>query len=368
MFRSVASRACLLVLILILEFAAIEGVLRAYGAFEGSTTFQSLFMDDPNVGIRLRPGARIRYSTVEFSTEIAINQQGVRDDEPIGPKPPNERRIVVLGDSLVFSVQVSAAETFCEKLERDLNARGGPVKWRVINAGVQGYGPVDDWFFFDRVAAAFQPDIVLIAAFVGNDAIEAADGGPSIDAGRPLRTAEPAARQIRRIVRSSVVLQLVRVRYDQLKARFTTGTPERPLASYLTDPPPIVQRGLEVSREAFGKIADRARGLGARTAIVLVPARFQTDDTDYGYLKAAVEQAGGVLDRQSSSRRFHEALTPLGLPILDLQPILFAQPDRSGLFFQRTVHLTPRGHDVVSGALMEFLQSSGLTTPQDGGR
>ena len=47
----------------------------------------------------------------------------------------------------------------------------------MINAGVQGYGPVDDWFFFDRIAAAFEPDIVLIVAFVGNDAIEAADGG-----------------------------------------------------------------------------------------------------------------------------------------------------------------------------------------------
>jgi hypothetical protein len=366
MFRSAASRALLLALIFTLEFAAIEGALRAYGAFEGSTTFQSLFMDDPEVGIRLRPGAHIQYTTVEFSTEISINPQGVRDDEPIGPKAPNERRIVVLGDSLVLSVQVSAAETFCEKLERDLNARGGSEKWRVINAGVQGYGPVDDWFFFDRVAAAFEPDIVLIAAFVGNDAIEAADGGASIDAGRPLKTAAPTARQVRRIVRSSVVLQLVRVRYDQLRARFFTGTPERPLASYLIDPPPVVQRGLEVSRAAFGKIAERARGIGARTAIVLVPARFQTDDTDYSYLKAAVEQAGGVLDRQSSSRRFNQALSPLGLPILDLQPILFAQPDRSGLFFQRTVHLTPRGHDVVSVALLDFLQTSGLTS--QGGR
>ncbi|HXT70774.1 MAG TPA: SGNH/GDSL hydrolase family protein [Vicinamibacterales bacterium] len=323
-------------------------------------------MDDPNVGIRLRPGARIRYTTVEFSAEVGINAQGVRDEEPIGPKPRGEKRIVVLGDSLVFSVQVDAAVTFCEQLERQLNAAGGPDHWRVINAGVQGYGPVDDWFLFDRVAAAFEPDIVLIAAFVGNDAIEAADGGPSIDAGRPLATAQPAARQIRRLVRSSVVLQLVRVRYDQLRARFVTGTPERPLASYLADPPPIVQRGLDVTRQAFGKIADRARAIGARTAVVLVPARFQTDDTDYGHLKAAVEQAGGVLDRQSASRRFNEALQPLGVPILDLQPILFAQPNRQGLFFQRTVHLTPRGHDVVSAALFDFLRTSGLVTTQAG--
>ena len=361
--RSVFGRALLLGLIFVIEFAALEAALRVRGAFEGSSTFQSLFMDDPQVGIRLRPGTQIRYTTVEFSTEIAINAQGVRDDAPIGPKAPDEKRIVVLGDSLVLSVQVSAAETFCEKLERQLNARGGPHRWRVINAGVQGYGPVDDWFFFDRVAAAFEPDIVLIAAFVGNDAIEAADGGPSLAANRPFQTTEPNVRRVRRLVRASVVLQLVRVRWDQLRARFTTGTPERPLASYLTEPPPMVQRGLEVTRTAFEKIAERAKAIGARTGIVLVPARFQTDDTDFGHLNKAVRDAGGVLDRNAASRRFHDALAPLGLPMVDLQPILFAEPDRAGLFFQRTVHLTPRGHDVVTAALFEFLQSSRLIPP-----
>jgi lysophospholipase L1-like esterase len=366
MRRSVTTRALLIVLILIVEFAALEAALRVYGAFEGSTTFQSLFMDDPRVGIRLRPNARIRYTTVEFSAEIGVNAQGVRDEEPIGPKAPNERRIVVLGDSLVFSVQVDAAQTFCEKLERQLNASAGPVRWRVINAGVQGYGPSDYWFFFDRVAAGFEPDLVLVAMFVGNDAIEGADGAASVAAGEPLRTVEPAARRFRRLVRSSAVLQLVRVRWDQLRARFTTGTPERPLASYLTDPPPIVSQGLEASRVVVTKIAERARGLGARTGIVLVPARFQTDDTDFGHLKKAVEEAGGVLDRQSASRRFHDALAPTGLPLLDLQPLLFAQPDRSGLFYQRTVHLTPRGHDVVASALFDFVKTTGLVAPADG--
>ena len=360
MRRSFAARGVLLVFIFILEFAGLEAALRLSTASEGSSTFQSLFKDDPDVGIRLRPGARIRYSTVEFTTDIAINAQGVRDDEPIGPKAPNERRIVVLGDSLVFSVQVQAAQTFCKLLEQQLNASGGPYRWRVINAGVQGYGPVDDWFFFDKVAAAFQPDIVLVTAFVGNDAIEAADGRSSIEAGRPLKTAEPAARRVRQLIRSSVVLQLVRVRWDQLRAHLATGTPERPLASYLTDPPPIVQQGLDVTRVAFGKIAERAQGIGARTGLVLMPARFQTDDADYGHLDKAVRDAGGVLDRNAASRRFADALVPLGLPMIDLQPILFAEPDRSGLFFQRTVHLTPRGHVVVSTALFDFLRQSGL--------
>ncbi|HEX5069099.1 MAG TPA: hypothetical protein VFV78_02700 [Vicinamibacterales bacterium] len=357
---AVGRRAFILALILIAQFAVLEAGLRIYGAFEGSTTFQSLFMDDARVGIRLRPNAQIRYTTVEFTADIAINAQGVRDDHPIGPKVEGERRVVVLGDSLVLSVQVNLADTFCKKLEQHLNSRGGTDRWRVINAGVQGYGPVDEWLFFDHVAAAFEPDVVLIVAFVGNDAIDAADSAASLEAGQSVRPAQPGVTWFRRIVRSSVVLQSVRLRWDQLRSRLATGAPERPLSSYLQDPPPEVQQGLEIARRAYGEIAERARAIGARTGLVLMPARFQTDDADYGHLKAIVHEAGGELVRNAASTRFQDALKPLGLPMVDLEPVLFAQPERMGLFFQRTVHLTPRGHDVVAGALFEFMQSSGL--------
>jgi len=311
---SVVARGLVLLVLLLVEFAVLEAGLRVYGSFEGTTTFQSLFTSDPDVGVRLRPGASIRYTTVEFTTDIAVNAQGVRDDEPIGPKPSGERRIVVLGDSLVLSVQVPLAQTFCENLERRLNARGGPDRWRVINGGVQGYGPVQEWFFFDKIAAAFQPDVVLIVAFVGNDAIEAADAEAALDAGHPLEDAQPQVNRLRRLVRSSIVLQSVRLRWDQLRGRVTTGTPERPLASYLADPPPIVSEGLGVSRRAFELIARRASGLGARTGLVLMPARFQTDDPDFGRLAAVVQEAGGELVRNSASDRFKAALEPIGAP------------------------------------------------------
>lgn len=358
--HSFVRRAVLLGVILAAQFAVIEGGLRVYGAAEGSTTFQSLFMDDPAVGHRLRPGASIRYTTVEFTTDIRVNAEGVRDDEPIGPKRPGERRVLVLGDSLVLSVQVPFAQTFGEHLERRLNAAAGPSQWRVINGGVQGYGPVQDWLFFDKIAAAFQPDVVLIVTFVGNDAVEAYDTAASLRAGRAVEIEQPALNRLRRIVRSSVTLQSVRLRWDQLKGRLATGAPERPLITYLADPPPEVAAGLDLTREAFGRIIERASGLGAKTGIVLFPARFQTDDADFGRLAAAIKAAGHTLERNAASERFRQALAPLGVPLLDLQPALAAQPDRVGLFFQRNVHLTPRGHEVTGGILFDFLVSAGL--------
>ncbi|HYN09178.1 MAG TPA: hypothetical protein VES67_17480 [Vicinamibacterales bacterium] len=354
-------RALLLVVILALQFVVLEGAIRWHGGSEVAPEFRRLFMQDPRVGHRLRPDARARFTTVEFSTDLAINAQGVRDDEPIGPKAANERRVIVLGDSLVLSVQVPFAQTFCELLEARLNAADPAHRWRVINAGVQGYGPVHEWLFFNAVASEFEPDIVLIGAFVGNDAVEANDTEAWLDAGRPTTAGTEAALNVlRRLVRSSVVLQLVRMRWDLLRGRFSSPTPERPVSSYLADPPPDVLHGLDVSRRAFEKIARRADELGARAGLILFPARFQTDDGDYGRLNDMVHRAGGVLIRNAATARFREALAPLGLPTIDLLPILEAQPDRIGLFYQRTIHFTPRGHELVSGALFDFLMTSGL--------
>ena len=360
---TILRRAVIFGVVLLVQFAIIEAGLRLYSKSEGSETFQSLFVDDPAVGHRLRPGASIRYNTDEFTTDIAVNGQGVRDDEPIGPKAPNERRIVVLGDSLVLSVQVPFAQTFCEHLERRLNAKSGDTRWRVINGGVQGYGPVQDWLFFDKIAAQFQPDVVLIVAFVGNDAIEAYDLAAALKAGRAVETEQPAVSRLRELMRASMTLQNVRLRWSQLKARFAHGTPERPLTSYLADPPPEVAAGLEITRDAFGRIVARASGIGAKTGIVLFPARFQTDDPDFGRLAEIVKQGGDTLVRNAASDRFRQALAPLGVPMIDLQPALAAEPNRIELFFQRNVHLTPRGHDVVSGVLFNFLETSGLTAP-----
>jgi hypothetical protein len=359
------ARLGLLALILAAEFAVLEAGLRWHGGSEASPGFQRLFMQDPRVGHRLRPGASTRYTTPEFSTHIGINDQGVRDDAPIGPKQPGETRIVILGDSLVLSVQVELQETFAKHLERGLQESMPSRTWRVINAGVQGYGPVDEWLFYRNVIDALEPDLVLVMTFVGNDAVEAHDKEAWIDAGgRPQgAVSEMAATRVRRLVRSSMVLQGVRLRWDQLTARFEGPGAERPLTSYLSDPPADVRNGLAVTRRAFALIAAQAAARGAQTALVLMPARFQTDDADYGRLKAIVAESGGTLVRDAATERFREALSPLGLPMLDLLPVLQAEPDRVELFFQRNVHLTPRGHRIVGRALTEFV--TGLQPGRD---
>jgi hypothetical protein len=346
-------------------FAVFEIALRLHGGSEAAPAFQQLFMPDAATGHRLRPGAATRYTTAEFSTTIAVNAQGVRDDDPIERKAPDERRIVVLGDSIVFAVQVEARDTFCERLETLLNRRGDGRRYRVINAGVQGYGPAEIVRFYETVAAAFEPDLVLAATFVANDAVEALDrawrlGDSRSAAGRATAEAE---NRLRRVVRRSMVLQIARQRADQVIERVQPARqplPDRRLLSYASPLRSDMARGFEEARAAMARLAAAASARGAKTGLVLIPARFQLDAAEAGRMKAEVSRFGFDLDTDGASRRFAAAYAPLGLPVTDLLDAFRSARQPSRMFFERTVHLTPEGHDVAAHALMTFIDRHGL--------
>lgn len=359
-------RIVIFLVIVLIQFAAFEAAMRTWGGSEASPAFQNLFMDDPVIGYRLRPGTQTRFRTSEFTADIAINEQGVRDDAPIGPKPPGERRIVVLGDSLVLSVQVDFEQTFGALLEQRLN-RGAPdgLRYRVINAGVQGYGPVEELLFLRTVARHFEPDVVLVGLYVGNDAEEALTSEakllgserPAVDA-----AGEKLLMRMRRLVRRSMVLQVLRLRLVSATDRFRPRAlaPEPPAQSYAANPAPRIARGLELTSRIVELMAAEAREAGARTGVVLMPARLQIDDGDYGRLREIVRQAGGELVRDAATTRFDAALGHLPFPRIDLLPDLRAAPPGADLYHQQTAHFTPRGHEVVAGTLERFLRDSGL--------
>jgi len=357
-------RIALFLLVAAAQFAVFEIALRVWGSSEAAPAFQGLFEQDPDVGFRLKPGARSRYRTAEFDTLIEINDAGVRDSEPLGPKGPDERRIVILGDSLVLSVQVPFERTFGELLEARLNSRQSRYRYRVVNAGVQGYGPVHELLFFRKLGARLDPDVVLASVFVGNDAEEAFGNRALLNpAGRPALASlrERAINAMRRTVRRSMVLQILRLRITSATDRFTTtvAPPEPPLQSYAESPAPRIAQGIAIARDCVRDIAGHAAQLQASTGVLLMPARFQVDDGDYGRLREAVEAAGGRLVRDAATERFDAAIAALGLPRVDPLPA-FRAAAGAELFFQRNVHLTPRGHEVLAEVLDRFLSDSGL--------
>jgi lysophospholipase L1-like esterase len=361
---AVGRRLAIFAAIVLAELAAFEIGLRVAGGSEAAPAFQRLFMPDPVIGYRLRPSTAVRFTTDDFSTDIRIGPDGVREDAPLGPKPPNERRIVVLGDSLVLAVQVPIEQTFCKQLESALNRRDASVRYRVVDAGVQGYGPVEEALFYERVASKLSPDLVLVVVFVANDAVEAVDRESRLSG---ISQSSVAARETRdwfwRTVRRSMVLQIVGQRVSVLRERFRPAGPPQPdrrMLTYATPLPGDIERGFEITREAIARIAQGAATQRAATAIVLMPARFQVDPDELVRMREIVEPAGYAFDADRANQRFETALRPLGLPMVDLLPVFRQAPNPKSVFFASTVHLTPDGHRIAAAALAAFLDRAHL--------
>jgi hypothetical protein len=155
---------------------------------------------------------------------------------------------------------------------------------------------------------------------------------------------------------------VLRLRIVAATGRFRTasGPPEPPLQSYAADPAPRIPRGIALTKEAIAQIAAEAETLAAGTGIILMPARFQVDEADYGRLRDIVAAAGGELRRDAATERFAAALEELELPMIDLLPALRGAMPGPDLFFQENVHLTPRGHALVGDTLARFIRERAL--------
>jgi hypothetical protein len=158
-----------------------------------------------------------------------------------------------------------------------------------------------------------------------------------------------------------MVLQIIRLRAVTAAGRFTTfSPPEPPAQSYAASPPPRIAEGLALSRRSVEMVVEQAGKLGARSAIVLMPARFQVDEGDYGRLRQIIRQSGGELVRDAATDRFEAELARVPVPRMDTLPAMRSRLPGPDLFFQTTVHLTPRGHRVVADALRDFIEDQGL--------
>ena len=163
-----------------------------------------------------------------------------------------------------------------------------------------------------------------------------------------------------------MVLQVLRLRVTAATSRFAgvTGRPSRRCRATRHHPAPRIAQGLAITRRVVESMIAEAAARGARTAVVLMPARFQVDDADYGRLRQIVGEAGGELVRDGATSASSEALRGIDAPVFDALPALRAALPGPDLFFQQTVHLTPRGHEIVADALEQFHRGAGLRQPR----
>jgi lysophospholipase L1-like esterase len=117
------------------------------------------------LGYQLPPHMDERF----WGVRVRTNSLGLRDHEVPREKPPGEFRVVMLGDSAVFSLGVENEDSIPAQLERLLNRRApANTRYRSLNLGVPSYNTEQELIQLERLGLDLDPDAIVLY-FATND-------------------------------------------------------------------------------------------------------------------------------------------------------------------------------------------------------
>ena len=105
------------------------------------------------------------------SYEVRINEDGLRTDRGRPPEvvPPDERRILFLGDSWTFGIGLDLIESYPAQVEALLQARDPSRRWVALNAGIPGANvfTIVEWFAW--IAPLYRPHVAVFTVGEADD-------------------------------------------------------------------------------------------------------------------------------------------------------------------------------------------------------
>jgi hypothetical protein len=147
--------------ILFAIFIAEMGVRLVYkpnqtGPAQAFKTFVHETVEDLDLLYKPSPGAE----TTQNGIYQKINSAGFRDREFPIEKTPGTKRIIFLGDSIVYGQDIPLEETIPKQLEKYLIESG--EKAEVLNFGVVGYETSQELIRLKTLGLKYKPDIVIL--------------------------------------------------------------------------------------------------------------------------------------------------------------------------------------------------------------
>jgi lysophospholipase L1-like esterase len=358
----------MLVLAALAVLALAEVAVRAFRPQPAFYANPGLYVADPFVGHRMRPGLRgVVGNWAEFTTRVRIDSLGIRGPE-IGPRRPGVRRVLVLGDSFTFGTGVEEEEAFPARIAALLARDGIPMEG--INAGIGGYGVPDEVAWFEHYGAGLHPDLIVLGIFTGNDLQDAAPDRPRtfVVDGDILDEAElHRSRPLHWLFQHSQLFALLKFSIPQSidrPLRRALHMPEpgairglrEEMALYDPRNRPTAERGGARSEAAIRRLLDLTRADHPSLVAVLLPSKLQADERQWSRTLRQLKLPPSAADRTMPNEVFSGVLARCGVPVLDLIPA-FSEEIRRGkiLFFPEDQHFTAAGHDLVADRTVAFL-------------
>jgi len=344
---------------------------------------------------RQSPNAEYHYSDNSFSFQVKLNSDGFRERELPTSRFAGGKRIVFLGDSMVFGWGVDVDKSFVRLVERKLKSADDADAWDIINLGVEGTGPPDYRDNLLTFGPQLHPDLVIVCYYTGNDAIS--EVRPRRAGLRRPRFHENLLHLYPRNLVTFFKNRLVLLSTRPDHAMPGTLTPN-PLSHYLEskdlavrarvaaiDPatldmalnwqinpylvagsvryPNILARHIEMNnttienpsgRMMLREMRDLARQSGAELKLVSIPPGYTVDRTMWPALrKMGYRMSEALLHERRLSESLAHFATQLDVDYLDLFPILKEAEEQP--YCSWDPHLTPYGNELVARAVADWI-------------
>ncbi|MEO1368014.1 MAG: SGNH/GDSL hydrolase family protein [Acidobacteriota bacterium] len=354
-----------------LPLVALELGLALFAPVPFASEVNMYYIPDPHTGFLHKPDSVGHYP----GGKAFINGLGHRDDEAARRKADGVFRILVLGDSFTVGANVEQDEPYAQVLERRLRGELGD-RVEVLNAGVGAWNPFQYAQYFEFHGRAFDPDLVVVGFFVGNDSyvaqndpgqLRTAVAGRRVSREKAAAQAESLTFKIYLYQRSNLArwwLNRGAVVFDQGDV-LDDGSPRdggRFSEKYLAIQGRRFKRNhlgmggrrrekMENCVLQVGRIQELAARDGVPVVVLLIPDENQINRS----LAEAVwpDEQPARFDLDMPQTLLLAMFAERGLPLVDPRPAFLAHPDR---LYMNDTHWNAEGHRVAADALVDALR------------
>jgi hypothetical protein len=330
------------------------------------------YQSDKNLYVTHKPNTACENSAAEYSVSMHINNGGFRTAKPVSTNKPNGiKRILFIGDSYTFGHGVQDQESYPSQLTTLLNTQKERVE--VLNAGVPGVGL--DWYYMylKEKAFAWNPDLIVVGIFLGNDLFDAtyfdktirdSQGFPTkigtseeyLDSDGTRTISKTPLRYKIPILRNSHLFLFVVERlyghplfYDSIVLNGSACflRPDcRDLDSYISQ-----------AEKLIGGMKDIARAHNTPIVFALLPWELQFPRRLMNLSQGNVASLNPQ-NRRHISETFVRYCANSSLTCVDLLPSFEAYTGNKPVYFPQDRHWTVEGHAVAAQALLPMLTTT----------
>lgn len=384
-------RLAIVLVTILLVLGTLEASLRLFGPIlPGNYTSGAYLERHPVYGFFHVRGYDGWQQSNEYFARVRFSQLGLRDPRDRYEKPAGTFRILLLGDSFMEAVQVEQRETTAAVLEARLRALRPDLNVEVINAGVAGWGTGIEGLYLDHEGYRFEPDLVLVGFFIGNDLHDnyyklqlAGDDldlavKPYFGLGKDGAVVQrdpppPPPHPTGLLPALRACCRLWNVIETGVLNRFGDGQANIPLwaaapmeahtrAMYDAEPSGEFKEGWEIASQLFGRMKARTDALGVPLAVFVIPDSPQLSDEEWREMIGGRRVTRGRAELTAPNDQLAAIAERYRLPLLDLLPAL--QRDSGGnprrFYFQSDQHWNRDAHALAARELERFLVQRGL--------